>query len=93
MWLTAVASLALWLLGMTPVYGLTALAAGAAFIVEAHRLHRAGGQRPMRLFHWSNTYLAIGFLAVAVDALLAEASGESTHSCRLSGVLQVTSIT
>ena len=26
--------------------------------------------RPMRLFHWSNTYLALLFLAVAVDSLL-----------------------
>jgi protoheme IX farnesyltransferase len=25
---------------------------------------------PMRLFHWSITYLALLFLAVAVDALL-----------------------
>lgn len=26
--------------------------------------------RPMRLFHWSNTYLALVFLAVAIDALV-----------------------
>lgn len=70
-WLTAVTSLALWPLGMTPVYGVVASAAGVAFVVEAHRLHRAGGRAPMRLFHWSNTYLAIVFVAVAVDAVLA----------------------
>ena len=27
--------------------------------------------RPMRFFHWSNTYLALLFLAVAIDPLLA----------------------
>ena len=73
-WLTVAASLALWPLGMTPVYGVTALVAGAAFIVEAHRLdtrvRRAENPRPMRLFHWSITYLTVLFVAVALDALL-----------------------
>lgn len=69
-WLTAAVSLAVWPLATTPVYGLVALAAGASFVVEAHRLHRSGGRRPIRLFHWSNSYLAIVFLAVAVDALI-----------------------
>lgn len=26
--------------------------------------------RPMRFFHWSNAYLALLFLAVAIDSLL-----------------------
>jgi protoheme IX farnesyltransferase len=26
--------------------------------------------RPMRLFHWSTTYLTIVFVTIAVDALL-----------------------
>ncbi|HUR01941.1 MAG TPA: protoheme IX farnesyltransferase, partial [Nonomuraea sp.] len=26
--------------------------------------------RPMRFFHWSNAYLALLFLAVAIDPLL-----------------------
>ena len=47
---------------------------GAAFLREAHLLHartRAGGEvSPMRLFHWSITYLALLFLAVAVDQLV-----------------------
>jgi protoheme IX farnesyltransferase len=41
--------------------------------VESHRLvgraRRGEPLRPMRLFHWSTTYLTILFVAVAVDAL------------------------
>ncbi|HET8682639.1 MAG TPA: heme o synthase [Micromonosporaceae bacterium] len=73
-WLTVAASLALWPLGMTPVYGLTALVTGAMLVMEAHRLdgrvRRGEPARPMRLFHWSTSYLTILFAAVAVDALL-----------------------
>jgi len=73
-WLTAAASLAVWPLGMSSIYGITALAAGGVFVLEAHRLHRRASRgeplRPMRLFHWSTTYLTILFAAVAVDALL-----------------------
>jgi heme o synthase len=72
--LTAVASVALWPLGMTPVYGVTAVVFGTLFALEAYRLDRrarAGGKlAPMRLFHWSTTYLTILFVAVAVDALI-----------------------
>jgi protoheme IX farnesyltransferase len=57
-----------------PVYGVSAVLLGAAFLREAHLLHRRVGRgedaAPMRLFHWSITYLALLFLAVAVDALL-----------------------
>ena len=57
-----------------PVYAVSAVLLGAAFLREAHLLHRrvrAGTEAaPMRLFHWSITYLALLFLAVAVDALL-----------------------
>jgi protoheme IX farnesyltransferase len=57
-----------------PVYGMSAVLLGGAFLREAHLLHRrvrAGVEAgPMRLFHWSITYLALLFLAVAVDALL-----------------------
>ncbi len=63
--------------GGRPVGGLYAVAAvllGAAFLREAHRLHArttAGAEvSPMRLFHWSITYLALLFLAVAVDQLV-----------------------
>jgi heme o synthase len=72
--LTAVASVALWPLGMTPVYGVTAVVFGTLFALEAYRLDRrarGGGKLvPMRLFHWSTTYLTILFVAVAVDALI-----------------------
>ena len=63
--------------GMGWVYAVTALLAGAVFLVEAHRLLRAGQSgavgvalRPMRLFHYSITYVTVLFLAVAVDPLL-----------------------
>ncbi|MCW2613599.1 MAG: Heme synthase, protoheme farnesyltransferase COX10-CtaB [Frankiales bacterium] len=56
------------------VYGVTAVVLGAVFLREAHLLRsrvRAGGDvGPMRLFHWSITYLALLFLAVAVDQLV-----------------------
>jgi len=73
-WLTLLSSLALWPLGMTPVYGLTALVMDSLFVLEAHRLagraRRGEPVRPMRLFHWSTTYLTVLFVAVAVDALI-----------------------
>jgi protoheme IX farnesyltransferase len=74
-WLTVAASLVLWPYAMTPVYGVAALVLGALFLREAHLLHRrvrrgepAGA---IRLFHWSNTYLTLLFMAVAVDAVIA----------------------
>jgi protoheme IX farnesyltransferase len=56
------------------IYLAVALGGGAWFIAAAHRLHaavRAGEPaQPMRLFHLSNTYLCVLFLAIAVDAAL-----------------------
>ena len=59
------------------VYAVTALVAGALFVAEAHRLLRAARSgltgpalKPMRLFHYSITYVTVVFLAVAVDPLL-----------------------
>jgi protoheme IX farnesyltransferase len=61
------------------IYLATAVLAGGAFLVEAHRLlgraRRAReGQNvrlaPMRLFHLSITYLTLLFTAVAVDPFL-----------------------
>ncbi len=56
---------------LTEAYRLAhrARAAGAAGD-SAQRTSTAQAIRPMRLFHWSNTYLALLFLAVAVDSLL-----------------------
>jgi protoheme IX farnesyltransferase len=73
-WLTLGASLALWPLGMGWVYAVVAGGVGVAFVAEAHALYgrarRGEPVRPMRLFHWSTTYLTIVFVAIAVDALL-----------------------
>jgi heme o synthase len=73
-WLTLATSLALWAYGMTPVYGVTALVVGVMLLIEAHRLHnqtrRGVAIKPMRLFHWSTTYLTLVFVAVAIDALI-----------------------
>lgn len=54
------------------VYTVAAVVLGAVFLVEAYLLRRRAmsareDPRPMRLFHWSITYLALLFVAVAVD--------------------------
>lgn len=77
-WATVATSLVLWLVAGTGLfYPLAAVLVGVPFVIEAHLLHaRARGGyalsalRPMRLFHGSNLYLALLFLAVAIDALL-----------------------
>jgi protoheme IX farnesyltransferase len=63
--------------GMGWVYLGTAVVTGALFVAEAHRLlrmARAGAVtsvlKPMRLFHFSISYVTLLFLAVAVDPLL-----------------------
>jgi protoheme IX farnesyltransferase len=72
--LTVAASLAAWPLGLGPVYGGTAVVAGALFLMEALRLvgrsRRGADPKPMRLFHSSVTYLTVLFIAVAIDALV-----------------------
>ncbi|PKW14746.1 heme o synthase [Saccharopolyspora spinosa] len=54
------------------VYVAFAVLGGAAFLIVAQRLHAAvrNGQavNPMKLFHLSNSYLALLFVAIAVDA-------------------------
>lgn len=56
------------------LYALVATVAGAVFIYEAHRLWnqaRAGRDvQPMRLFHYSITYLSLLFLAIGADPFL-----------------------
>jgi protoheme IX farnesyltransferase len=73
-WLTVAASASLYWLGLSWVYLVVAMALGVAFAVEAHllcgRISRGEPVRPMRLFHWSTTYLTIVFVTIAVDALL-----------------------
>jgi protoheme IX farnesyltransferase len=73
--LTVVASLAL--VPVAPmgwIYSVSALLLGLVFIWEAvalrQRTLRGEDPRPMRLFHWSITYLALLFLVVAIDPLL-----------------------
>ena len=76
--LTVLTSLALWpVAGTTVMYPIVAGVAGAWLVWESVALlnrARAGlrdaALKPMRLFHWSNSYLAIVFIAAAVDPLL-----------------------
>ena len=77
-WATVLTSLALWpIAGTSWVYVAAAAILGAVFLVAAHRLwSRAKSSdvlaeiRPMQLFHISNLYLALLFVAVALDPLL-----------------------
>ncbi len=57
--------------GMGPVYLIAAVGLGGVFLLEALRLRRDPTvARAMHLFHYSNTYLALLFAAVAIDPLL-----------------------
>ena len=77
-WVMVLTSLAL--VPVAPMgwlYVAVATAMGGLFLAEAHRLFRharrgssAAVTRPMRLFHLSITYIAVLFIAVAVDPLL-----------------------
>ena len=77
-WVMVATSLALWPVAGTGVlYPVVATILGAAFLLESHLMwQRAKGSndlsvvRPMRLFHWSNMYLSLLFVAVALDPLL-----------------------
>jgi protoheme IX farnesyltransferase len=75
-WLTLIVSLLMVPLGLGWIYAVPAVLAGGAFVVEAHRMdgriRRAEPIRPMRLFHWSTTYLTIVFVAVAVSTLVGQ---------------------
>jgi heme o synthase len=76
--ITVVVSLTLWPIAPTGwLYPLVAAVAGAALIWESIGLLRRANAglrdaalKPMRLFHWSNSYLALLFVAAAVDPLL-----------------------
>ncbi|MDN4174801.1 heme o synthase [Nocardioides sp. SOB77] len=77
-WVMVATSLVLWPVADTgPAYPVAAGVLGAVFLLEAHRMHaRARGTedlaviQPMRLFHSSNLYLSLLFVAVALDPLL-----------------------
>src|SRR5689334_3761966 len=77
-WVMVAVSLALWPIADTGwVYPVAAVVLGATFLLEAHlMLVRARTSddlaviKPMRLFHWSNLYLSLLFVAVALDPLL-----------------------
>jgi len=74
-------SIVLWpVAGTGWFYPVVAVGLGAAFLVESHLLlGRARNAtdpddvvalKPMRLFHWSNMYLSLLFVAVALDPLI-----------------------
>jgi protoheme IX farnesyltransferase len=77
-WVMVATSLLLWPVADTGwFYPAVAVVLGGAFLLEAHRMWtRARGSeslaaiRPMRLFHGSNLYLSLLFVAVALDPLL-----------------------
>ena len=77
-WVMVLVSLALVPIApMGPVYAVSAAILGAGFLWMAYALHRATkksvadqGQLAMRLFHGSITYLALLFLAVAIDPFI-----------------------
>lgn len=72
---TVIASLALVPIApMGWIYAIGSLLLGAVFILESWQLRRrtvlGEDPKPMRLFHWSITYLALLFLLVAIDPLI-----------------------
>jgi protoheme IX farnesyltransferase len=77
-WAMVGTSLLLWpVAGTGWVYPAAAVVLGAVFLLEAHRMWgRSRGTedlsriQPMRLFHSSNLYLSLLFVAVALDPLL-----------------------
>jgi protoheme IX farnesyltransferase len=77
-WVMVFVSLLLWPVASTGwFYPVAATLLGAMFLVEAHRmwLRTRGTEdlsaiKPMRLFHSSNLYLSLLFVAVALDPLI-----------------------
>lgn len=77
-WVMVAVSLSLWPIASTGwFYPVAAAVLGAIFLVQAHRMHaRTRGTedlsviQPMHLFHSSNLYLSLLFVAVAVDPLI-----------------------
>jgi protoheme IX farnesyltransferase len=77
-WVRVAVSLTLWpIAGTGVVYPIAAAVLGGGFLLEAHRLWGRARDtedlttiQPMRLFHASNLYLSLLFVAVALDPLL-----------------------
>jgi protoheme IX farnesyltransferase len=77
-WVMVATSLLLWPVAGTGVfYTVCAVVLGAVFLVQAHRMHARARDtenlsviRPMHLFHSSNLYLSLLFVAVALDPLI-----------------------
>jgi heme o synthase len=77
-WVMVATSLLLWpVAGTGLVYPIAAVVLGAVFLIEAHRMWARARNteslseiQPMRLFHSSNLYLSLLFVAVALDPLL-----------------------
>ena len=75
-WAMVAASIALIPVAHTGrLYSATAIAAGAVFLIEAHGLWRRAKQHasdlfPMRLFHYSITYVSLLFLAIGLDPFI-----------------------
>lgn len=77
-WVMVATSLLLWPVAETGlVYPAVAAVLGAVFLVQAHQMERRAARsddlsviRPMHLFHSSNLYLSLLFVAVAIDPLL-----------------------
>jgi len=77
-WVMVATSLLLWpVAGTGVIYPVAAAVLGAIFLLEAHRMWgRTKGTedlsriQPMRLFHSSNLYLSLLFVAVALDPLI-----------------------
>jgi protoheme IX farnesyltransferase len=77
-WVTVAVSLLLWPVGEDVgigwLYSAAAVALGAWFVLEAHRLLRRiqgdAETKPMKLFHVSISYLALLSIAIIVDVLI-----------------------
>jgi len=77
-WVMVATSLLLWPVASTGwFYPVCAVVLGAVFLVQAHRMHaraRVSDElsviAPMHLFHSSNLYLSLLFVAVAIDPLI-----------------------
>ena len=73
-WATVAASVALWPVATSWLYGGGALLLGAAMLHQAHglrsRIRRGEQPAAMRMFRWSIRYLALLFGLLALDTLL-----------------------